>query len=815
VDTNPIGSLNNDGHNYFVSQNPYTLNSYATFGEMYYNITPDLKLTTGLRWTIDEKHFVDIPSQLLTNGYGFSVTNIENQTWERPTGRAVLDWSPKLDFTDQTLLYASYSHGYKAGGANPPGAQFLEYGGADSVGSVIHPLTFKPEYIEAFELGAKNTLLDGSLTLNGDVFYYNYTGYQISEIVDRTALNNNYNAHVEGAEVTANYEPLPGLKFNFAGGWEDTAAAGGDSGIDLMDRTAGAPGWMVVKPFPTEASNCILPDYVVAAILQQQAILPNGNSYGGVAGYACNVAYTFHLDPVTQLPYQANPSGLSAGGPGNTSIPTPIPSNYPGFNPSNPLINNGEGFSKNLAGNKLPNAPPFTVSFGSEYTMPITTDWAATLRGDFYWQADSWARIFNDRPYDEIHGYSTANLALILTSTSGWQVMGYVKNVFNVTAITGDFLNSDDSGLTTNVFLTDPRLFGVRVTKDFSGGEGDYGVPDFFTNLFSDTDGGRPILWIDLGGQIEGISGQGSNFLPPFLSAFSTSSVLQEKITPQKAMNPPPLSFGDEASISFQPEASDWVFSASVRYGRSGNKMDVHHQTNGTRPSKIINGVAPSTANIFSQEKFVDTHVYHAESHSIMDFMAGKDVGLGLFGEDLSTVLSGGIRIAQFVCTSNRNTLRVPSIRTLISIPTTPTKTPRASSRAWDPQFRGGVLFRFWAATRRADSMSTGASTRPFCSAGRRRSCGTRKPAAIKAESAILATTTARSISILLPVTPLRATTRTAPSSCPISAALLACPIATKTPRSAWVIAGISSSALWMEVSTAANPKRWVSSVPL
>ena len=61
----------------------------------------------------------------------------------------------------------------------------------------------------------------------------------------------------------------------------------------------------------------------------------------------------------------------------------------------------------------------------------------------------------------------TSNLALILTSASGWQVMGYLKNVFNITAITGAFLNSDDTALTTNVFTTDPRLFGVRVTKNW------------------------------------------------------------------------------------------------------------------------------------------------------------------------------------------------------------------------------------------------------------------------------------------------------------------------------------------------------------
>jgi outer membrane receptor protein involved in Fe transport len=99
--------------------------------------------------------------------------------------------------------------------------------------------------------------------------------------------------------------------------------------------------------------------------------------------------------------------------------------------------------------------------------MPVTQEWAATLHGDFYWQAKSWARIINDDPYDRLRGYKTFNLALILTNQDGWQVMGYLKNIFDTTAITGTFLNSDDSGLTTNLFLTDPRLFGVRVTKNW------------------------------------------------------------------------------------------------------------------------------------------------------------------------------------------------------------------------------------------------------------------------------------------------------------------------------------------------------------
>ncbi len=460
IDPNPIGSLNNQGHNYFLSQNPYALNSYAGFGEAYYDVAGDLKLTGGLRWTEDRKHFVEIPSELLITGYGYPVAGSVNQQWDELTGRAAVNWTPKLDFTDQTLVYGSYAHGYKAGGANPPGAIFPSITGSAPSGVVtnpIHPLTFKPEFIDAFELGTKNTLLDGALTLNGDIFYYNYENYQISEIVDRTAINQNFDAHVKGAEIESTWEPTPGLRFNFAGGWEDTALAKGSQAVDLIDRTAGNPDWIVVKPYITVASNCILPTYVVAAAILKSAPFDQ----------ICGNAYVSNLDPVTEVQYTPNPTILDPSG-------KPIP--YAGFDPNSPTAanngagpapNDGEGFSKDLSGNKLPNAPPFTVSFGAQYTLPLSTDWAGTLRGDYYWQDYSWARVFNDNPYDRLRGYTNVNLALIFTNQNGWQVMGYLKNVFNTTAITGDFLNSDDTGLTTNVFLTDPRLYGIRITKNW------------------------------------------------------------------------------------------------------------------------------------------------------------------------------------------------------------------------------------------------------------------------------------------------------------------------------------------------------------
>jgi len=417
IDPNPIGKLNSQGHNYFLSQNPYTLNSYAGFGEVYYDVFKDLKLTGGLRWTEDRKHFPLMPSWLVAGlSFGYPVAGVVDQQWDQLTGRAAINWTPQLGFTDQTLIYGSYAHGYKAGGANPPLPVTVAV--TSRLKSIVHPLTFDPEFIDAFEIGSKNTLLDGALTLNGSAFYYNYENYQISEIVDRTAINRNFDAHVKGGELEATYEPIPGLRFNLATGYENARLAKGSKAIDLMDRTAGTPGWMVVKPYPTVPSNCVMPISIIASGV-------GGAQLGKCNGYDASVY---------------DPTGAA---------------------------NNGEGFYKDLSNDEMPNAPPWTLSLGAQYSMPITSDWAATLRSDLYWQDASYWRVFNDMSYDKLHAYSNVNLTLILTNQAGWQVMLYDKNVFNTTAITGAFLNSDDSGLTTNVFMTDPKLIGIRVTKNW------------------------------------------------------------------------------------------------------------------------------------------------------------------------------------------------------------------------------------------------------------------------------------------------------------------------------------------------------------
>lgn len=170
-------------------------------------------------------------------------------------------------------------------------------------------------------------------------------------------------------------------------------------------------------------------------------------------------------------------------------------------------------------------------------------------------------------------------------------------------------------------------------------------------NLANAEDSDPPLIWIELGGQMENISGQGGSFAPAFLAANPNSPVLNP-VTPLQAQRPPKFSFGEEGKITFQPTASNWLFSAAVRIGRSSDFRHVDHQTNRVQPSKYIGGVpyvsSGGVTPLNTVADFADTKVHHKESHAVLDFSAGRDVGLGLFGANTSSTVSLGVRFAQF-----------------------------------------------------------------------------------------------------------------------------------------------------------------------
>jgi outer membrane receptor protein involved in Fe transport len=627
MDPNPIGRLNDKGHNYFLSNNPYKLISYAAFGEVYYNIADNLKLTAGLRWTVDEKEAPIIPSWILTaQSVGYPVADVIEREWREPTGRLTIDWKPDLSFTDETMAHASFAHGYKAGGINPPGyirGYYADINVAlqDAAESATRPKTFEPEFVDAYEIGAKNTLDDGRVTLNLAAFYYNYKDYQISEIVDRSAFNRNFDAEIWGAELEAEWRPLENLRLGFKGGYEKTRIGDNEQAIDLMDRTAGDPDWVVARPFPTFPSSCILPTYVFA---NPDGTIGRVGTVGGGGPSGCELAYSFGLDPITQQPYvdlttNPPPAGSNLGNlnthPG-----------YPGFDPST-APNGGEGIMKPLGGNELPNAPHYTATVTGDYTLPLANEWLMTLHTDVHWQSQSWWRVFNDNAYDKLHPYFTMNLAAIFTNEErGWNIMAYIKNVTDETAITGAFLNSDDTGLTTNVFLTEPRLYGLRVTKNWSGGP-------LLGNFGARHEGPYPFT-VELGGQVQRHDAPNQAMMPSFADAFSSRLGIFDKAQDSD------LDWGDgrEVKLTWRPDAGAVSISLDMRSGQANAKFEPNAEWS-TDPVCIWGSFLLSYCTMvnpppaqerganFSARNHAEATVVEGESYKLGDMEVRKDFG--------------------------------------------------------------------------------------------------------------------------------------------------------------------------------------------
>ena len=394
------------------------------------------------------------------------------QEWGEWTGRFGVDWSPELAFTDKTMLYAFYSRGYKGGGANPPQPDFATMQDLEdmidrgiwtredyelAIEMNVFPIleltgveygpTFEPEFVNAFELGTKNTLLDGAMTLNLTAFYYDYTDYQVSQIRDRTAVNENFDAEAWGIEVETMFAPSRDLQIIANVGYLDTAIANGESSIDIMNRTQGNPDFVLTKPWIQLPSNCVVP----VAVAESWANSNDNNDVywkmcGGYLGILEALTPSAPIDPATGERY------------------TPL--RYDGSN-GTVDINGGAGIRADLGGNELPNAPHWTANIGAQYGMDILDGWRATVRGDVYWQSQSYHRVYNYEPYDKLHGWYNANLSLWIENEKGLKIELYAKNIFDKTPITDAFLNSDDAALTTNVFTLDPRLIGLSFRQEF------------------------------------------------------------------------------------------------------------------------------------------------------------------------------------------------------------------------------------------------------------------------------------------------------------------------------------------------------------
>jgi len=428
---------------YFRSHTLYNLDATAAFGEAYWNATDDLKFTVGLRYTKDKKEQPDTPSLLLAPGTtapgvlngDFEAGPVQRAEFEEVTGRAGFDWKlGNMGPIDDTLLYGFYSRGYKGGGINPPLSTELQNAGIKTA--------FDPEFINAFEVGTKSTVLGGRGALNLSAFYYDYEGYQISSIVNRTSVNENVDAKLLGFEGEFYAELFDGFRIDTTIGLLDSEISDNGLFLDTYDQTGGDPNWIVAKN-AASTQNCIVNAAQAAALA--------ASPFAATAGLLCNgptaVADTiFGIidDPTTTADDAANAAFAASLQP-ETRVGNPV----------------------SIEGNKLPRAPDFTWSLGAQYTFGIGGDWETTIRGDYYIQSEMFTRIFNLEA-DRIDSWSNANASVAFDSESlGLSIELYGKNLLEDDQITNQYLTDASSGLFTNTFLLEPRQFGIKVGKSW------------------------------------------------------------------------------------------------------------------------------------------------------------------------------------------------------------------------------------------------------------------------------------------------------------------------------------------------------------
>ncbi|MDH4049042.1 MAG: TonB-dependent receptor [Gammaproteobacteria bacterium] len=167
-------------------QGKYT--GWSGYVDVNYALNDRWDVGLGLRYTDDEKDFaINVPTPNSDLGaywaYTFSTAGeiSDTQSWDDVQMRFMLRFQP----TDTALLYASYTEGFKSGGfgsfalvdANGNGIG----GGVTDVtqASGARPNTFNPEVADSYEIGYKDTLLDGRMIFGLNAFYYDYKDLQV------------------------------------------------------------------------------------------------------------------------------------------------------------------------------------------------------------------------------------------------------------------------------------------------------------------------------------------------------------------------------------------------------------------------------------------------------------------------------------------------------------------------------------------------------------------------------------------------------------------------------------------------------------
>ncbi len=178
----------NDGPYQWLEDEQFTQRELAAFGELNYNVTPELKLTVGLRVARNSFSFIDIQDGPEAGG----LHTYSGSTSETPV-------TPKFGASYQLsrddMVYITAAKGYRPGGANSsmagnpacvagvPGTVSLE-----SLGLSDAPKTYGSDSVWSYEIGDKIKLMDRRVTLAASAYWIDWDKIQTGIFVSSCGL---------------------------------------------------------------------------------------------------------------------------------------------------------------------------------------------------------------------------------------------------------------------------------------------------------------------------------------------------------------------------------------------------------------------------------------------------------------------------------------------------------------------------------------------------------------------------------------------------------------------------------------------------
>ncbi|WP_374408955.1 TonB-dependent receptor [Pelagerythrobacter sp.] len=199
--------------------------TWSVFGDFTFDVTDRLHLSAGGRYTVDDRDSVVFKQNRILGadpefggtgiGLGVPITDFRGEArFKKFTPRASISY----DVSDEVMVYASYSKGFKGGGFDPRGsanapAIDVNGDGAFSYDEIYDFLLFEPEEVDSYEAGVKGSALGGDLNFALTGFYADYTNVQVPGSIGIDADGDGVFEGFSGVTTNAASATFKGLEF--------------------------------------------------------------------------------------------------------------------------------------------------------------------------------------------------------------------------------------------------------------------------------------------------------------------------------------------------------------------------------------------------------------------------------------------------------------------------------------------------------------------------------------------------------------------------------------------------------------------------